>query len=142
MIDVEINEDSRKYELKIFLGMTKRQLLCVGVGIILTLILFSLLPKEKLSLEVRAFIGVLPLLPCWAIGWWKPYNIPAEQYIKILLTNFFAPPVRKTVIKNEFYEDYVKMTKAETAEPDKKKKNSKKKKEKKKNAPVGMRPLP
>lgn len=147
MIDVEINEDSRKYELKIFLGMTKRQLLCAAVGSILALILFAILPKEKISLEIRAFVAVLPLLPCWAIGWWKPYNIPAEQYIKILLANFFAPPIRKTVIKNQFYEDYKKMEKAEKLAEDNKKGKEKKNKAKKKKvntktAQVGMRPLP
>ena len=85
LIEVDIPSiDPIQHEPKLIFGMTLRQAICVivgGVGGVGAFLLMHFLVPGVQDLAVVGFL--LFALPAVLMGWYKPYNMKAEEYLKI-----------------------------------------------------------
>lgn len=125
MIESKMPKDIRAYKTKLIGPFNGRQLICVGIMLVVDFLLFQLvvLPLD-LPLEFVIYGLVFIDLPIAAFGWVEINGMSLETYMKeVVLKMFLAPAKRKS--KHVIYE-----TKADI--PDK---SQKKKKKKTKNEP-------
>ena len=97
MIEVDIPSiDPIQHEPKLIFGMTLRQAICVivgGVGGVGAFLLMHFLVPGVQDLAVVGFL--LFALPAVLMGWYKPYNMKAEEYLKLVYyNNYIAYPTR------------------------------------------------
>lgn len=147
MIEIDIPSiDPIQHEPKIILGLTSRQCLFIVPGVGLGIASFLLL--KNISLDLAVITTALCVFPAVLFGWYRPFNMKFEQYLKLCYFNTFVAS-SKRVLKTDtaVYEKQLtakerqalekkqaKSTKNSSAEKDKNgdKKNKKDKKDKRK----------
>ena len=113
MIEVDIPSiDPIQHEPKLIFGMTLRQAVCVivggGAGIVSYLLVNSFVQNPEVSMA--AF--VIFMLPACCLGWYKPYNMKCEDYLKLVYyNNFVSYPTR--ILKTDNAEDIKMLTQFE-----------------------------
>ena len=128
MIEREILKDTGQYEPKFIAGLTVRQCVCLALGTIVTVPVGLLLNKFfviNFSIPIAGMVGA----PIYMCGWYKPYGIPFEKFIfMILKTAIMSPKKRKYIIKADYLTpDEKPLTKKEIKAREKKYQEDKKK---------------
>ena len=85
MVSVEVEKEI-DHENKIFIGMTVRQIIFMGLAIVLA-ILSAWMMNWDINLAMLP-IGIIAAV-CLAFGWWKPNGENFEKYLIKLIRNFF-----------------------------------------------------
>lgn len=108
MIEVDIPSiDPIQHEPKLIFGMTVRQTLCAIIGGGLGVGFYFVLNALIGVMEVSMGGFLICALPAVLMGWYKPYNMKAEDYAQLVYyNNFVAYPTR--ILKSDGAED-VKM---------------------------------
>lgn len=120
MIEIDIPTiDPMQHQPKIFLGMTSRQCLCIVPGVGLGCGLFALLYSTNQDLAV--LLCGLCVTPAVLMGWYTPYNMKFEQYLKLLWFNSFVSNPKR-IYKTDQAEEVKMMTIKERQDEEKKKK--------------------
>lgn len=104
MIESKMPKDIRSYKTKLIGPFTGRQLICIGIMLVVDFLLFELviLPLN-LSLNFVIYGLVFIDLPIGAFGWLEINGVSLEVYIKdIGIKTFLSPAKRKP--KNIIYE--------------------------------------
>ena len=103
MIKVPLNKDVGSYEAKFVGPFTLRQSLCVLAAAPVCWGIYSGL-TPILGGDIAGFLVLFPAALCWLIGWYKPYGMHTEKFIRsVFITTVLAPANRKykTVNKHE-----------------------------------------
>lgn len=132
MIEIDIPSiDPIQHEPKIFFGMTSRQCICAvvgcGLGVLAALTLWGVS-------EDMAVIGCgICVVPAIALGWYKPYNMKCEDYVKLMYYNTFVANAKR-IYKTDTEEErkYQSIKERQEQEKDDKEKSLLAKKNKKK----------
>lgn len=80
----KIPKEIMDYEPRIFLGITKRKAIALGLSSVLILFIILLL-KPFLSTDTVAFVAIFAASPILTAGFVKINGMPLEKFIKILL---------------------------------------------------------
>lgn len=120
MIEIDIPSiDPIQHEPKIFMGMTSRQCICVvagvGLGALAALTLYSI------SLDLAMIATGLCVIPAIFMGWYTPFNMKCEQYLKLMYFNTFVAN-SKRIYKTDSEEDPKQLSMKERQEQEKLKK--------------------
>jgi hypothetical protein len=110
MIEVKVPKEIKDYQEKIIMGLSGKQLLTLGVAIILSAILFFSLRKAVPS-KVLANIILVVSMPITATGWVKIENRSLVDYLKLVYRSFVEPTNRLYRIESWYL--------VETPEPEK-----------------------
>ena len=120
-IEKEIPKDIKQYEPKLMGPFTTRQVFClipamaIGIGLFFGL-------QNFLTVDVRLFVITFVAVPFFFLGWYKPYNLPFEKFIKsIFISTVLSPPHRKYKTSRLYLEPGA--PKRKLAKSSKKKKN-------------------
>ena len=145
MIEIDIPSiDPIQHEPKIFFGMTTRQCICIVPGVALGALLFAL--TYEMGTKIAIPLCMLAVLPAVAMGWYTPYNMKFEQYVKLVYFNTFVSNPKR-IYKTDNEEEVKRLTIKELQEQEKKEKaaeleakkaSSKKNKNKKKSEKEGL----
>lgn len=101
MIERKIPRDISKYETKLMLGLTTRQLVIGGPGVALAVGVFFL-TKESLG-SSALLIAILTALPFLLFAAFKPLGMPLEMFIKTaMLPLLLAPANRRYQTDNTY----------------------------------------
>lgn len=74
-------KDFRKYQNKVLWQLDMRQtLLVLGGGVLLFILLMLKVPAE-----IFWTVAIISAIIVTVGGWYKPYNVPVEQYVKSVL---------------------------------------------------------
>ena len=105
MIEVDIPSiDPIQHEPKLIFGMTLRQTICLIVGGGLGLGFYFLIQSLVGVMEISMLGFLIFSLPAVLMGWYKPFNMKAEEYAKLVwYNNFIAYPTR--ILKSDGAED-------------------------------------
>ena len=105
MIEVDIpSVDPIQHEPRLILGLTLRQAVCLIVGGGLGAAAYFLLESFIHNPQVSAMGLVIFLLPACCLGWYKPFNMKCEDYVKLIYyNNFVCYPTR--ILKTDGAED-------------------------------------
>lgn len=94
MAYVPVPKDLSRIKTKVALNLTKRQIICFAVALIIGLPLFFLL-KDSAGTSLAAFVMILVMLPCFLIAMYEKHGQPLEVVIKnIIQTKFVRPKER------------------------------------------------
>lgn len=132
MIEIDIPSiDPIQHEPKIFFGMTSRQCLIITPAAALGGIMFWL--THGISMEVAMGACIACVAPAILFGWYKPYNMRFEAYLKLIYYNeFISSP--KRIYKTDSEEERKFLTQEERAKKEKKEFEKIRAEEKKKKA--------
>lgn len=101
MVERKIPRDISKYETKLMLGFTTRQLVIGAPGIALAIGVYFLLKNEIGSAAL--FLALLTAVPFLAFAAFKPLGMNLETFIKTaMLPMFLAPANRKYKTENTY----------------------------------------
>lgn len=104
MKEVDIIEDVRKYEKKVFFGFSLRQAISLGIsGILCATIKFALNIPSSIETLVLLLAVVIPI----AFGFINPYDMKMEKFLKDYFIHNVLPPANRKYITKNIYEELV-----------------------------------
>lgn len=110
MIDVEMSDDIRKYEIKTMGPFTTRQLVCIIIAVILGAPIFFFDFTIDTKIIVASILAIPPLLCGWIKIDGATFEVIAMRYIYL---KFLTPAKRKFISKNSYREKLDVMKKQE-----------------------------
>lgn len=100
MAYVPVPKDLSRIKTKVALNLTKRQIICFAVALIIGLPLFFLL-KDSAGTSLAAFVMILVMLPCFLIAMYEKHGQPLEVVVRnIIQTKFVRPKERPYQTEN------------------------------------------
>ena len=100
MAYVPVPKDLSKIKTKVAFNLTKRQIICFAVALIVGLPLFFLL-KDSAGSSVSAFVMIVVMLPCFLMTMYEKHGQPLEVVAKnIIQTKFVRPKERPYQTQN------------------------------------------
>ena len=100
MAYVPVPKDLSKIKTKVAFNLTKRQIICFAVALILGLPLFFLL-KDSAGTSLAAFVMIVIMLPCFLMAMYEKHGQPLEVVIQnIIQTKFVRPKERPYQTQN------------------------------------------
>lgn len=110
MIEIEIPQDITKYESKLIGPFTTRQLFCfvglVGGCVASYKATVSLLGDES---GLKMILPMIVAIPFALIGWYKPYGLPFEKFIKSIFVSMFLAPAKRLYKIENVYDEFDKI---------------------------------
>lgn len=100
-IEIKIPKEINKYEAKFIGPFTLRQTLSLGICLPVGVGLY-ILSKPYVGSDIAGFLVVPPAAIGYLFGWYKPYGMKFEVYLKSAFINSFVAP-SKRVYKTENY---------------------------------------
>ena len=94
MAYVPVPKDLSKVKTKVAFNLTKRQIICFAVALMIGLPLFFLL-KDSAGTSAAAFAMIVVMLPCFLLAMYERHGQPLEVVVKhIIQTRFLSPKER------------------------------------------------
>lgn len=114
MFEVRMPREIKSYKEKIWMGLTARQLICVGLAIVICVPTF-LIGRNYLSDDMMGYIifGIAGIFAFF--GWYQKNGLTAEQYVITIYKYTFVDPKRrvfatKTKLHTVLDEEYTEKT--------------------------------
>lgn len=102
MAYVPVPKDLTAVKSKVFLNLTKRQLICFGGGALIGVPLFFLL-KQHISTSAAALCMIFVMLPCFLLAMYEKHGQPLEVVIKNIIHTRFIRPKERPYRTENFY---------------------------------------
>ena len=100
MAYVPVPKDLSKIKTKVAFNLTKRQIICFAVALIVGLPLFFLL-KDSTGTSAASFVMIVVMLPCFLMAMYEKHGQPLEVEVKnIIQTKFVRPKERPYQTQN------------------------------------------
>ena len=100
MAYVPVPKDLSKIQTKVAFNLTKRQIVCFAVALIVGLPLFFLL-KDSAGTSAASFVMIVVMLPCFLMAMYEKHGQPLEVVVKnIIQTKFVRPKERPYQTQN------------------------------------------
>ena len=100
MAYVPVPKDLTKVKTKVALNLTKRQLICFSVALLMGLPLFFLL-KDSAGTSAAAFVMILVMLPYFLFAMYEKHGQPLETIVRhIIQTKFIRQKERPYQTEN------------------------------------------
>lgn len=100
MAYVPVTKDLSKIKTKVAFNLTKRQIVCFAVALIVGLPLFFLL-KDSAGTSAASFVMIVVMLPCFLMAMYEKHGQPLEVVVKnIIQTKFVRPKERPYQTQN------------------------------------------
>lgn len=135
MLEIDIATiDPMQHQPKIFLGLTRRQCLCLVPGVVMGAATFYLVQKNIGSIDVSFICCALVLAPFILFGYVRPYNMPFEKYLQLMIQNRYVNSSKRIfkteamIVEEEKLEEQRKETSKSSKSRTSKKSQSKKRK--------------
>ena len=99
---VEVPKDLSKIKTKMMLNLTKRQLVCFGIGAAVAVPTYFLL-KTPLGTSTAALLMMLVMIPAFLLGVYEKNGQPLEVVIKNMVSVMFLKPKQRPYRTRNFY---------------------------------------
>lgn len=100
MAYVPVPKDLSKIKTKVAFNLTKRQIVCFAVALIVGLPLFFLL-KDSAGTSAASFVMIVVMLPCFLMAMYEKHGQPLEVVVRnIIQTKFVRPKERPYQTQN------------------------------------------
>ena len=105
MAYVSVPKDLTKVKNKLAFNLTKRQLICFGIGAAIGIPVFFLL-RNVIGMSNAATIMVLVMLPAFMFAMYEKDGQPLEEILmNIIRVKFLRPSIRKYETENYYESD-------------------------------------
>ena len=99
---VAVPKDLSKIKTKIMLNLTKRQLICFGIGAAVAIPTYFLL-KGPLGTTVAALLMMIVMVPAFLMGVYEKNGQPLEVVVKNMASVMFLKPKQRPYRTKNFY---------------------------------------
>ena len=106
-IEIKIPKEINKYEAKAMGPFTLRQGICVLICLPVCVGIY-LLTKPYVGVDIAGFLVIPPAVVAYLFGWYKPYGIKFEKYIKTVYISSFLAPSKRVYKTENYYVDVLK----------------------------------
>lgn len=94
MFFIPIQKDFSGVKTKVAFGLSKRQLICFGLGAVVGITMYLFL-KSRLSTDIAGVIMILVMLPFFVLGQYEKDGKPLEEIIKnVIKEKYLRPQIR------------------------------------------------
>lgn len=101
MIEIEMSRDIKEYEPTIVGPFTKRQVICVAIGVCIGYVVTKALPIDDFT--ILAMVGILFAAPVIACGWIELYGMHLETYVLYIIHNHILTPQKRKYISESYF---------------------------------------
>ena len=102
---ISVPRDLTKVKSKVMFNLTKRQLICFGIGAAMGIPVFFLL-RNVIGMSNAATIMVLVMLPAFMFAMYEKDGQPLEEILmNIIRVKFLRPSIRKYETENYYESD-------------------------------------
>jgi cytosine/uracil/thiamine/allantoin permease len=102
MAYVPVPKDLSNVKTKVVFNLTKRQLICFSIALIVGLPLFFLL-KDKIGTSVASLVMIFSMLPFFMFAMYEKHGQPLEIILKNYIGVRFLNPKQRPYKTNNFY---------------------------------------
>ena len=102
MAYVSVPKDLTQIKTKFLFNLTKRQVVCFGIGILIGVPLFFLL-KNVLPLSAAAMIMIVAMLPAFMFAMFERNGQPLEKILHSIIQSRFVRPKQRVYRSENFY---------------------------------------
>ena len=102
MAYVPVPTDLTKVKTKVAFNLTKRQLICFGVGALIGIPLFFLL-RAPVGNSAAAMLMMLVMLPFFMLAMYEKHGLPLEKIVSSIIKTAVIRPKRRPYRTNNFY---------------------------------------
>lgn len=102
MAYVSVPKDLAQVKTKVFMNLTKRQLICFGGGILIGLPLFFIL-RGFMPNSTAALLMMLAMLPCFMFGMYEKNGQPLERILYYFVQSRFIRPRQRLYRTDNVY---------------------------------------
>ena len=99
---VAVPKDLSKIKTKMMLNLTKRQLICFGIGAAVAIPTYFLL-KGPLGTTVAALLMMIVMVPAFLMGVYEKNGQPLEVVVKNMASVMFLKPKQRPYRTKNFY---------------------------------------
>lgn len=110
MAYVSIPKDLTKVKTKFLFNLTKRQVICFGIGILMGVPLFFIL-RNALPVSAAAMIMIIVMLPAFMFAMFEKNGQPLEKLLHNIIQTRFVRPKKRVYQTNNFYAAVDRQTK-------------------------------
>lgn len=122
-IEKIIPKDTRQFKPKLIGFLTTRQTLCMIPAAVIGLVLFFGI-GDAATTEVKLFIMTIFALPLILIGWYEPYGLPFEKFVRTVFVSMVLSPKYRKYKTKRLDEDELVTEKQQPRRQKKKKKKT------------------
>lgn len=97
-----VPKDLSQVKTKVFFGLTKRQLICFGLGALIGVPIFFI-TRQALGSSAATLIMVAVMLPCCAFGLYEKNGQPLEKLLRQIIQTKFIRPRQRPYQTNNLY---------------------------------------
>ena len=102
MAYVNVPKDLTKVKSKVLFNLTKRQLICFGIGAAIGIPLFFLF-KNPLGTSAAAMVMMVVMLPAFLLAMYEKNGQPLEKILRNMIQVCFLRPKQRPYETNNFY---------------------------------------
>ncbi|MBR2564367.1 MAG: PrgI family protein [Paenibacillus sp.] len=102
MAYVNVPKDLTKVKSKVLFNLTKRQLVCFGIGAAIGVPLFFLF-KKPLGTSAASMLMMVVMLPSFLLAMYEKNGQPLEKILKNMIQVCFLRPKQRPYETNNFY---------------------------------------
>ena len=107
-----VPKDLTHVKTKVFFGLTKRQLICFGLGALIGVPIFFI-TRQALGSSAATLIMVTVMLPCFAFGLYEKNGQPLEKLLRQIIQTKFIRPRQRSYQTNNLYAALQRQSNAE-----------------------------
>ena len=97
---ISVPRDLSKVKTKVFMNLTKRQLLCFGAGALIGVPLFFVL-KSTGNISFAAMGMIVVMMPMFFLAMYEKDGLPLEKILwNIINVKFLKPSIRRYEVEN------------------------------------------
>ena len=102
MAYVPVPKDLSNVKTKVMFNLTKRQLICFSIALMLGLPLFFLI-KDRTHTSLESLVMIFSMLPFFMFAMYEKHGQPLEVILKHYFTVRFLNPKQRPYRTNNFY---------------------------------------
>ena len=102
MAYVSVPKDLTKVKSKVFFNLTKRQVICFGIGILIGVPVFFLL-RNALPVSAAAMIMIVVMMPAFLFAMFERNGQPLEKLLHHIIQSRFVRPKKRVFRTDNFY---------------------------------------
>ncbi|MBR6426136.1 MAG: PrgI family protein [Oscillospiraceae bacterium] len=110
MAYVNVPKDLTKVKSKVLFNLTKRQLVCFGIGAVIGVPLFFLC-KKPLGTSAASMLMMVVMLPAFLLAMYEKNGQPLEKILKNMIQVCFLRPKQRPYETNNFFAVLVRQQK-------------------------------
>lgn len=109
---VPVPKDLSRVKTKVVFGLTRRQLICFGLGALLGVPIFFV-SKPAMGSSAATLLMMVVMLPCFAFGLYEKNGQPLEKLLYHIIQSRFIRPRQRPYQTDNFYAALQRQSNAE-----------------------------